>query len=293
MRKKSKFGFSLIELSMVVLIIGILVVGVSQGSRIVKEAKIKSARSLTFGSPVHAIPNIVFWVETTLAQSFDSNIGDGNVVANWYDLNSQSTTKNNAVASGSPTYTANVLNGLPVIRFENDDGSNDFFTFDGSSLLNSNYTIFLVSARRSNQSTNVVIGGSAGSNFINLHVGYFTTKFRAAHYGDGVAGTDYIDYTIPAYTVPQYRIHSVFFDSIIGKSYYQDGGAGGNPTAQVTSAASKTALVSWAGASIGRFVTNYFDGDVAEVIIFNRRLTYVERRSVEQYLSQKWGIKLG
>ena len=43
MINKNKNGaFSLIELSIVILIIGILIAGVTQGSRLVREAKIKN-----------------------------------------------------------------------------------------------------------------------------------------------------------------------------------------------------------------------------------------------------------
>jgi hypothetical protein len=155
-------------------------------------------------------------------------------------------------------------------------------------------TVFLVSARRSAQANNFVIGGTATVNFMNFHAGYTVSPptFRTAHYGDGVGGTDYIDYSIPAYSTPQFQIHSITFNSASGRSYYENGGVGGNPTSQISSAGAKTPLISWAGSAIGRFTTSYFDGDVAEIIIFKKQLTTLERRSVEQYLSQKWGIKL-
>lgn len=294
MHKKLKLGFSLIELSIVILVIGILVTGITQGSRIMKEAKLKSARALTTSSPVNSISNIVLWVDSTSEKSFDPNVSNGSAITTWYDLNSQAGTKNNAIAAGLPTYTENVLNGLPVVRFEDDDGSNDFLTFDGSAIIGNNYTVFLVSARRSNQDNNFIVGGTTASSFMNFHVGYMAVPsvFRTAHYGDGVNGVDFIDYTIPTYNSPQFQIHSITFDSAIGRSYYENGGVGGNPTAQISSAGAKTPLISWAGSAIGRLTTNYFDGDVAEIIIFNKHLKDSERESIEQYLSQKWGIKL-
>ncbi len=40
------------------------------------------------------------------------------------------------------------------------------------------------------------------------------------------------------------------------------------------------------------FTTNYFDGDLAELIVYNRAISSSERKSVEEYLSRKWNIKI-
>jgi prepilin-type N-terminal cleavage/methylation domain-containing protein len=91
---QNKLGFSLIELSVVILVLGILTIGITQGSRIVLESRLKSARSLTAASPVNATPNLTLWLDTTSANAFDSNVVDGSAVANWYGINNQN---NNAV----------------------------------------------------------------------------------------------------------------------------------------------------------------------------------------------------
>ena len=70
MKKLSfKKAFSPIELSIVILIIGILIAGVTQSSRLIRQAKLKTAQTLTSGA-------------------------DG--VTTWYDINPQSSSKNNA-----------------------------------------------------------------------------------------------------------------------------------------------------------------------------------------------------
>jgi len=47
MKNNRLLAFSLIELSIVVLIVGILIAGVTQGSRLIRESKVKTARTLT------------------------------------------------------------------------------------------------------------------------------------------------------------------------------------------------------------------------------------------------------
>jgi len=38
--------------------------------------------------------------------------------------------------------------------------------------------------------------------------------------------------------------------------------------------------------------TNFTNGNINEIIIFNRALKNLERTAIEQYLSSKWGIAL-
>lgn len=98
--QKNKKAFSLIEISIVILIIGILIAGVTQSSRLVEISRISSARTLTKSSPVHSIKNLAGWYEATLEESFDLEIDPesttGSKVANWYDITSTSNEKNNA-----------------------------------------------------------------------------------------------------------------------------------------------------------------------------------------------------
>ena len=103
MKKSSNLkAFSLIELSVVILIIGVLVLGVTQGSRMMREAKLTSARSLTTSSPVASIEGLAMWLEATSEKSFKSSeavntaIGSTGTITDWYDINPQTTSPNNA-----------------------------------------------------------------------------------------------------------------------------------------------------------------------------------------------------
>jgi hypothetical protein len=287
-KQQSKTAFSLFELSIVMLVIAALVIGSMQGGELIRKAKVNAAATLTKSSVVSGMDGLVLWFETTMPNSF-SNIeaSDGTSITSWYDISNTKITANNATAGTSPVYTTNVLNGLPVVRFTS--ASSQYLAFTGTDLVNSNYTIFLVASRSSSQNTNLIIGGTSTTNFQNLHAGWIlntTPRFRIAHYGDGTSGTDYIDYVTTTYTSQSFAIHSFNFNSASGRTYYENG----TQRASLTSTASKTPVSSWTGSAIGRFTTNFFNGDVAEVIMFNRFLNDTERRDVEQYLSKKWGI---
>ena len=127
--QKINKAFSLIELSIVILIVGILVAGVTQSSRLISRMKLFSAQSATISSDVASIPNLTMWLETSLDNSITNSAGslqldDNNSISSWNDINPQSSNKINVTqtnASIQPTYKANGINGFPSINF---NGSN-------------------------------------------------------------------------------------------------------------------------------------------------------------------------
>ena len=58
MKQKITKAFSLIELSIVILIIGILVAGVTQSSRLIKQMRLAMIKSMTLNSPVSSIKDL-------------------------------------------------------------------------------------------------------------------------------------------------------------------------------------------------------------------------------------------
>jgi len=142
----SKKAFSLIELSIVLVIIGLLVAGITQSSRLVQKFRIRTAQTLTQSSPVNGIRNLVAWYETTSQASFDSSIDNAVAVSNWYDI-SPSVDKSNATqitAANRPVYTENDINSLPTLKFTR-SLSQSLNLPDGTvPYNNSPYTIFIV-----------------------------------------------------------------------------------------------------------------------------------------------------
>jgi len=58
-------AFSLIEISVVIVIIGILIAGISSGIELYDDYKLKVAQNLTKNSRVNRIPDLEMWLETT------------------------------------------------------------------------------------------------------------------------------------------------------------------------------------------------------------------------------------
>ncbi len=288
--RNSKLAFSLIELSVVILIIGILVIGITKGSRIIRASKLRSAESITTNSPVASIDNIVIWVEATSEKSFNSGeaidtaIGQTGTISAWRDINPYTTTPNNASQSTSgdrPRYLASAINGLPAVNF---DGSTDFLGYDGTSIANSNYSIFVVEQRRNGLDDRYFLAGAVGGvTNQNLHFGYrFNNTLTIDQWGNNT------DIAVPTFSNLTPRLHALRFGKSIGRNYYLNGQG---PLINCVTVACQTPLISYISAQIGGRNSEKYFGDIGEVIIFKKYLTNEERISVEKYLKSKWGIK--
>jgi prepilin-type N-terminal cleavage/methylation domain-containing protein len=276
-------AFSLIELSIVILIIGILVAGVTQSSRLVRQMKIKSIQNITSNSPIPSIKDLMIWLETSQEKSFiEAEQQNSSPISVWYDNNITSIDKNNATSpalTNYPIYVENVFNGvIPGLRF---DGINDFFSFNSLGMINSNFTVFVIESRRSAGGNQFFLGGSVTGNF---HIGYsLSTQITAGRYG--VAGSDHFNYAIPAYVSPTPRIHTFLHSSTLGKKYWLNGGL--NPEA---SSNNTLALTVYNGVIGNTESTWFYAGDIGEIIIYNRALNNEERMAIEEYLGKKFQI---
>lgn len=286
MSKNSRFktAFTLVEISIVILIISIILAATVDSSILVKKYRLSSAQTLTAGSPVNRIPNLIAWYEATSEKSFStSEARDNTAISTWYDITPQAV-KNNATSSGSarPLYIKDCINGLPCLR---SDGTDDYMSFDGTALAKANYTIFIVGQRRSGDEVNFFIGGPNASSITNatLQLGYRDSDtLTQDHFGNS------LEVTVTAYSAPIPTIHTFLFSTTEGKNYWANGG--NSPTA--SDSAQTTALVSCDNAYLGRYESQFYKGDIAEIIIFKDSLYKRDRRAVESYLGKKWKINV-
>jgi prepilin-type N-terminal cleavage/methylation domain-containing protein len=143
MTKKSR-AFSLIELSIVILIIGILIAGVTQSSRLLRQAKLSTAQTLTKSSPVSGIKGLLIWLEPTLDDSFlSAEADDGAGAHQWNDINPQSSSKYYAVIDSDgdvPLYKASSgPNGLPSLYGGETNGTTFNISFSNYAHLGKKY----------------------------------------------------------------------------------------------------------------------------------------------------------
>lgn len=278
---KNKFAFSLIELSIVILIIGILVAGVTQSSRLINQMRLMSARSITLSSPVPTIKNLIAWYESVGEKSFnESEMSTGSLLSNWYDSNIQSSTKLNGFQTADlnkPQYFIDESTALPVVRFTDQD----FFNLPDATVPfnNSPYTIFFVSQTFSLCPCGLLGSGTYNSNFTVNAFRYDASSSMVNYWW----GNDI--YVTNSSSLRKSTIH-VFLYDLSKREGYSDG-------VLRTTIASTNRNSTAFNNTIGKtFNTEYMNGTIGEIIIFDRALNTEERRSVELYLSKKWSIKI-
>jgi len=289
---KCNKAFSLIELSIVILIIGLLVAGVSKGSQIYNKIKLASARSLTNSSVVNSTKALELWLETTSANSFlEVSPEDNESINNWFDINLQSTFKNNAEAFNNsqnrrPLYVKNKINGLPVLKF---DGIDDCMisSVDIRRLSIPNMTMFLVYERKLpiHNSRGGIIGNDPG------WARFFIMNHSAI--GGSIVSTGSTPHRFDAMGTAD-RPQILTYISRVGTT--NGSSVAINRNLASTTYTENISITEQNLTSIGSHNSATCDKndnvEIGEIIIFRRALQNGEVNSIEDYLSQKWGIKL-
>jgi len=286
----SKKAYSLFETSVAIIILSLLIGSVIQGSRMVAMYRLQTSQSLTQSSPVNAIKNLVTWLEAASEASFDdAEEVDGSIITNWYDINQQTNVKNNAVnnsatASDHPTYKSKCINNLPCLQF---NGTSQYMDIVQNAGYTNELTIFVVLAPYNNEnSDNHTIIGAAGGwtsgiSFRfkrSLNIAYQTPNPNNNNAtGAVIANKNYIAAVVDGYsTITSY---------LNGKATSTTSVSAGD---RLTKSLSSLNIAS---SSISAR-NNFFDGNIGEIIIFDRALKNYERQNIEKYLSQKWQIPL-
>jgi prepilin-type N-terminal cleavage/methylation domain-containing protein len=285
---KKHSAFSLIELSIAILIVGIIIAGVMQSSSLIRKMKLSSVRQMTASSPVVGIRDVVLWIDSTSEQSFDTaEQADGSTISSWYDINPQSPIKNNFTQSTSankPTYKQTFFNGLPSVYF---DGSTDYMQTSTTSLStnyfnNADFTVFVAAYfPTTTQSTSVLFQLVQSGGSRNLGFEFNSTNLlRMDSANASSTGST-------ALTFDQGVIISGYRDQSNAILYVNG--------AQYASATSGSSDILSGKFAIGAYVDSldhFTKAYIGEIIVYGHALTTEERKAVETYLGKKWGVKV-
>jgi prepilin-type N-terminal cleavage/methylation domain-containing protein len=276
-----KRGFSLIELSMVLVIIGVLIVGISSGKSFVKSAKVSSARSATLSSQIVNIPGMVAWYETSTKDSFrNSQSIDGSQLTTWYNIAPSGLLfKNNLGTFGTPstgtrvantTYQDDGINDIPTVRTDV-AGRISLTNFSGSSLSTSTVVVVFRPIGTLDDTTAKIVADSGSGVAYAIGIKRDAVSLNVTD----SASTTFVSNVPYVLMVDFNGINSqVFVNSI---------------TSLGTVSAGSLILD---GFTIGsnRSGATGIDAEVSEAIVYDRTLTVSQRRDVMSYLSKKYKI---
>lgn len=223
------------------------------------------------------LPDLILWLKADAL-----SLANNDPVGTWPDSSSAANDFTQATAGNKPLFKTNIVNSLPVVRF---DGSDDYLTrtanmMDGTD----SYTIFAVikSATIAAGSGNIFSSGISATNW------YIQFRRDTANFGN--------------YHLKSLGLHEVATD-----------------TSGVVAGAWNVVTADWDGANIHIWrngtlkdtvavTTSYgfgtynavgafdpglalqpWNGDIAEVVIYNAALSASDRQEVELYLKNKYG----
>jgi prepilin-type N-terminal cleavage/methylation domain-containing protein len=287
-----KKAFSLIEISMVILIIGMLIAGISQGIDLYQDSRLATARALTKSSRVGRIPDLVSWYETTAENIFSSGttsfqniekVQANQKINRWKDSNPNSIFKYDASQTSSanqPKIIFDKDSSLPIVRFD----SPSFLNLPDGTVPygNSEYTVIFIS--KVDVSGNYGVLGSGNYGIENQ-----TNAFRYDSVGKMVNYWWHVDLSSPTNTTINNKFQIFIFDynkSI--RNLYVDGVLK-NYISSTIKPRESTNLNNTIGKT---YSVEYLVGSIAELIIYDRALLNSERKDIEKYLSKKWSIKI-
>ena len=312
MKNNFKKAFSLIEISIVILIVGILIAGISQGVDMVYDMRLATARSLTDKAPINAIDNLELWLETTSKESLATgtasfvnveNPADKQAIGRWNDLNPttlNSSYKNPALQptlASQPLYMKDGINGLPALFF---DGVNDHIASNNNFSIINNFTVFIVGFPQASCIKNTV--GNVGTSnqkyiFYPQHGDVVYVNNNAA--GAGVSLCE--NFIAPVEHTSNYMPYVIHDSREIKKPIqFTLKYSNRKPTLYLNStdsysgnASTKNVFPSltFAGNIIAGDNYGYFKGFIGEIIVYSTDLSDTDRKLIENYLIEKWRIK--
>jgi prepilin-type N-terminal cleavage/methylation domain-containing protein len=301
MKNLHKKAFSLIEISVVILIIGMLIAGISQGIDLYQDSRLATARALTKSSRVGRIPDLVSWFETTAENIFSSGtttfqniekVQADQKINRWKDSNPNSIYKYDATQTtdaNQPKIIFDKDSSLPIVRF---DGNPRYLALpDGTVPFgNSEYTVIFISKYDPTcfDRCGVLGSGNYGTN----------NQTNAFRYTISSAKNIYnywwwVDIASPENAISPNKFQIFVFDyNKATRNIYINGAnvksisSSGRESAKTNNTMGLTCLTGCPGGQ------EYLVGAIAELIIYDRALLNSERKDIEKYLSKKWAIKI-
>lgn len=314
MKNKNKINtaFSLVEISVVIIVIGILISGISSGIDLYQEYKITAARNYTINSKVSRIPDIGFWMDTTRLKSLETASGsftpkNGDKIKNWYSYFSFKTRDqveviaNQDNASLQPIYIENGLGGLPSLWFEEHptNGGKGLSIPSNQMFSSEKYAEYYFVAKGNGiiKTVDPIIGSyqvwcCGWSAAIHASPYYAPRIYTWSYLCSGGCYQAYEYSGAPSgYETNNLRLIRVIISgSSINVTSLTDNisnGFGGNFNTSAPLNIGYQAMYygSWS------YTTEYFNGEISEIIYFTRNLNESERSKVNEYFKEKYKLK--
>lgn len=244
----------------------------------------------------NAVPNLKVWLDAGRFNASDAaqarRVGEAIFVRRANDASNNQNHATQATDGNQPMWIANGFNGRPVFRF---DGTTDSLTLPRSAGTNS-FSVFAVF--RTAQTHEIdnedasSVGGVSGQRYLfgAQHGGDFAAGAGLSVGVNGVSVYEHGSGYMPATAVSSAAIGNSA--AVVSYNYTER-----RPEIEINSMLARSGVFSgraqvMAPVMIGAGDYGAFNGDLAEVLIFDRALSVAERRGIAGYLMAKYNIPL-
>ena len=233
--------------------------------------------------PVGIASGIHLWLKADAETFSDAGLTaatDSQAVQEWHDQSGNDRDTEQNTADNRPTFTTNVINHNPALDF---DATDDLLAFKTAFDAGSNFEFFTVVKPDSSSPVGIFDGGPGqGDVFRNHAAGEFEIEANDPGLSLGLSDT---------------QAHLLHFDvdqpGNLSMDYFLDGLQVGS-----TLSGSTATEVNWPSgtpANLGAISGGsggYFDGKIAEIILYSTELSSTDRAKIQSYLGIKYGIEL-
>lgn len=206
-----------------------------------------------------------------------SNNGFSGTVATWVDKSGSGFDVTSSVGAEQPQYATTTLNGKNLITL---DGTSDRLYNSTATIPGDDFTAFVVFNRTTAAGRDAVLELGGGASRNGLYINDASNAGKLSYYlNSGFSGFS------SAYTTGSYAVATIMQNTAAINAWQ-------NGVSQVsTTGVVRTATT---GLYIGDNSTSgdQLQGNIAEVIIYNRDLAVEEVHDVENYLANKWGLTI-
>ena len=230
--------------------------------------------SLNKSYPATDLPvkgGLVLWLDAADDSTF--SYSSGTSVSQWRDKSGLNNHSSQATVGSQPSRST-FQNSRKTITF---DGTNDFL--DGASALTiaNGYTAFtIVKSSATGERDIITSTPAAQSTDIYLYQQASTGRF----------GNWSNVYTSNPISLNVWYLFSTNVSSVGSETLYLNGSSQASNSRSLTNTRGYRVGAYYTGSSSGE----YWSGEIAEILIFNRSLSSTEMKQVHTYLGQKWGI---
>ena len=224
-----------------------------------------------------SLPSSISGLKLWLKADAITGVSNGGTVSSWSDQSGNGYDATQSITGDQALYETNVLNGKPVLRF---NGTSDWYSMaSGLTFALNSYTSFIVHTPQSSTAYGMIMASNNGnSDYEMLDMNYPSHGLLGTYMaGPGNVGGSY-----------SFSAGTSYISSFVSSSTgipYTDG---------VAQTSGTTATQTVGNLHLGTYTGgNYlWNGDMAEIIIFNTALSGVNRQIIEEYLSAKYDIAI-